>query len=93
MNNTNLIYTLDRKQTEIGAIRETFFANQMKHIHEIHLAEKGDFLINKKYTFEIGGKNKPTKQIKGLENGFIVRDNLEVGALNIIPLYLFGFMY
>ena len=93
MNNTNLTYTLDRKQAEIGAIRETFFANQMKHIHEIHLAEKGDFLINKKYTFEIGKKNKPTKQIKGLENGFIVRDNLEVGALNIIPLYLFGFMY
>ncbi|MDA9316990.1 hypothetical protein N9Q58_03625 [Polaribacter sp.] len=93
MNNTNLIYVLDRKQAEIGAIREAFFANQMKHIHEIHLAEKGDFLINKKYTFEIGEKNKPTKQIKGLENGFIVRDDLEVGALNIIPLYLFGFMY
>ena len=93
LNNTNLVYALDRKQAEIGAIRETFFANQMKHIHEIHLAEKGDFLINKKYTFEIGGKNKPTKQIKGLENGFVVRDDLEVGALNIIPLYLFGFMY
>lgn len=93
MNNTNLIYALDRKKAEIGIIRETFFANQMKHIHEIHLAEKGDFLINKKYTFEIGKKNKPTKQIKGLENGFIVRDDLEVGALNIIPLYLFGFMY
>lgn len=93
LNNTNLIFALDKKQAEIGALRETFFANQMKHIHEIHLAEKGDFIINKKYTFEIGGKNKPTKQIKGIENGFVVRDDMEVGGLNIIPLYLFGFMY
>ena len=93
LNNTNLIYALAPKQAEIGTLRETFFANQMKHIHEIHLAEKGDFIINKKYTFEIGGKNKPTKQIKGIENGFVVRDDMEVGGLNIIPLYLFGFMY
>lgn len=93
LNNTNLIYALDKKQAEIGTLRETFFANQMKHLHEIHLAEKGDFIINKKYTFEIGGKNKPTKQIKGLKNGFVVRDDMEIGALNIIPLYLFGFMY
>lgn len=93
LNNTNLIYALDKKQAEIGTLRETFFANQMKHLHEIHLAEKGDFIINKKYTFEIGGKNKPTKQIRGIENSFVVRDDIEVGSLNIIPLYLFGFMY
>lgn len=93
LNNTNLIYALAKEQAEVGTLRETFFANQMKHIHEIHLAEKGDFLINKKYTFEIGGKNKATKQIKGIENGFIVRDDIEVGSLNIIPLYVFGFMY
>lgn len=93
LNNTNLIYALAKQQAEVGTLRETFFANQMKHIHEIHLAEKGDFLINKKYTFEIGGKNKATKQIKGIENGFVVRDDIEIGSLNIIPLYLFGFMY
>ncbi|TXD50173.1 MULTISPECIES: ATP-binding protein [unclassified Polaribacter] len=93
LNNTNLIYALAPKQAEIGTLRETFFANQMKHIHEIHLAEKGDFIVNKKYTFEIGGKNKPTKQIKGIENSFVVRDDMEVGGLNIIPLFVFGFMY
>jgi predicted AAA+ superfamily ATPase len=93
LNNTNLIYALARQQAEVGPLRETFFANQMKHIHEIHLAEKGDFIINKKYTFEIGGKNKATKQIRGVENSFVVRDDMEVGGLNIIPLYLFGFMY
>lgn len=93
LNNTNLMYALAPKKVEIGTLRETFFANQMKHIHEIHLAEKGDFIINKKYTFEIGGKNKPTKQIKSIENSFVVRDEMDVGGLNMIPLYVFEFMY
>ena len=93
LNNTNLIFALAKEQASVGTLRETFFANQMKHIHEIHLAEKGDFIINKKYTFEIGGKNKLTKQIKGINDSFLVRDDLEIGSLNIIPLYLFGFMY
>ncbi|MCF6298114.1 MAG: hypothetical protein L3J08_09075 [Flavobacteriaceae bacterium] len=65
----------------------------MKHLHEIHLTEKGDFIIDRKYTFEIGGKGKSSKQIKGIKNSFIVRDDMEVGSLNIIPLYLFGLLY
>ena len=93
LNNTNLIHVLGKQNIEIGAVRETFFANQMKHLHELHLAEKGDFLVDRTYTFEIGGKNKNTKQIQGVNNSFVVRDDMEVGALNIIPLYLFGFLY
>lgn len=93
LNNPNLVYALGKKNAQIGTLRETFFANQMKHLHEIHLAEKGDFIVDRTYTFEIGGKNKKTKQIKGIENSFVVRDDLEVGSLNIIPLYLFGFLY
>jgi len=93
LNNANLVYILGSDNTEIGTIRETFFANQMKNVHEIHLAEKGDFLIDKMYTFEIGGKGKNTKQIEGLKNSYIVRDDVEVGSFNIIPLYLFGLLY
>lgn len=93
LNNSNLVYALGKENIETGTLRETFFANQMKHIHEVHLAEKGDFLIDRTYTFEIGGKNKKTKQIKGVPNSFVVRDDMEVGSLNIIPLYLFGFLY
>jgi hypothetical protein len=59
----------------------------------LHLATQGDFLVIRKFTFEIGGKNKSTKQIQGVEDAYIVRDNMEVGGLNIIPLYLFGFLY
>jgi hypothetical protein len=65
----------------------------MKYLYEIHLAEKGDFIIDRKYTFEIGGKGKTSKQITGVKNSFIVRDDMEVGSLNIIPLYLFGLLY
>jgi predicted AAA+ superfamily ATPase len=93
LNNSNLIYVLANDKAEIGAVRETFFANQMKHNYELHLAEQGDFLVNKTYTFEVGGKNKTTKQIKGIENAYLVRDDMEVGGMNVIPLYLFGFLY
>ncbi len=93
LNNSNLVYALGKQNAEIGTLRETFFANQMKYLHEIHLAEKGDFLVDRTYTFEIGGKNKTTKQIKGVENSYVVRDDMEVGSLNIIPIYLFGFLY
>lgn len=93
LNNSNLLYALGKQNTEVGTIRETFFANQIKNIYDIHLAEKGDFLVDRKYTFEIGGKGKTSKQIKGIKNSFVVRDDMEVGGLNIIPLYLFGFLY
>jgi predicted AAA+ superfamily ATPase len=93
LNNTNLVYVLGNKEAEKGTLRETFFANQMKHLHDIHLAEKGDFLVDRTYTFEIGGKGKSTKQIQGVKNSFVVRDDIEIGGLNIIPLYLFGFLY
>ncbi|MFD1615768.1 ATP-binding protein [Gelatiniphilus marinus] len=93
LNNSNLGYALDEKNVEIGTLRETFFANQMKHIHEIHLAEKGDFIVDRKYTFEIGGKEKTSKQIQGIKDSFVVKDDIEVGGLNVIPLYLFGFLY
>jgi len=95
LNNTNLVMALGKENREVGTLRETFFANQFKHLkkHELFLAEKGDFLIDRKHTFEIGGKGKNTKQISGLKNAYIVRDDMEVGALNIIPLYLFGMLY
>lgn len=95
LNNTNLILALSKNANEVGTMRETFFANQFKHLpnHEIHLAEKGDFIIDRKYTFEIGGKGKTAKQIQGIENSYVVRDDMEIGSLNIIPLYLFGLLY
>lgn len=93
LNNTNLAVTLSPNNNNVGNNRETFFANQIQGIYPIHLAEKGDFLVDGLYTFEIGGKNKKQTQIQGVTDSFIVKDDVEIGTGNIIPLYLFGLLY
>ena len=93
LNNTNLIHALGSKNISTGTLRETFFANQIKNLYEIHLADKGDFLVDRKYTFEIGGKGKTLKQIVAVEKAFVVKDDIEVGYIKTIPLYLFGLLY
>ena len=91
--NPNLIYTLSHQEANIGNVRETFFINQLSVNHKVTYSQKSDFLIDNKYTFEIGGKNKTTKQIKGIKNSFIAIDNIEYGYKNKIPLWIFGFLY
>jgi len=92
LNNSNLNYSYCG-ESEIGTIRETFFANQLGMLHDVAIAKQGDFVVDDKYTFEIGGKNKKFKQIKDIENSFVVKDDIEVGFNNNIPLWLFGFLY
>lgn len=93
LNNTNLMFALAQENTNIGNLRETFFLNQFLGLHTIHLSEVSDFIINQKYTFEIGGKNKTKKQIAGLSNAYVAKDNIEIGFANQIPVWLFGFMH
>jgi uncharacterized protein len=77
-----------------GSIREIFFVNQLKNAsHKIQISDTADYLIDSKYTFEIGGKNKTKKQIKGLEATFVIKDDIESGFNNVLPLWLFGFLY
>ena len=92
LNNTNLFEILCTN-SETGTIRETFFVSQLHFNYTLHYPKKGDFLVNEKYLFEIGGKNKSFKQIKNIQNSFIASDNIEVGFKNKIPLWLFGFLY
>jgi predicted AAA+ superfamily ATPase len=93
LNNTNLMYALSDTKPEIGNLRETFFLNQVKVKHKVNYPETGDFLVDEKYLFEIGGQNKKQKQIKGIENSFIAVDGIEYPIGNKIPLWLFGFLY
>ena len=94
LNNTNILYALSPdKHVEKGTVRETFFVNQLQGILPVHLADKGDFLINDRYTFEVGGKNKTRKQVQGVDNAYVVRDDIETGFGNYIPLWIFGFLY
>ena len=87
------MYALSFQTIQKGNIRETFFANQLKESHRIQYAEKGDFLADQTYTFEIGGKEKSSKQLEGIDNAFVAADDIEYGFGNKIPLWLFGFLY
>ncbi len=92
LNNPNLIYAYCQNQKK-GTIRESFFANQVSAIYGIKIPQSGDFLVDGKYLFEIGGKNKGFKQIKDLPDSYIAVDDIEIGSGNKIPLWLFGFLY
>ncbi len=93
LNNSNLIYALTENLANTGTVRETFFYNQLKVKHQVRYSEKGDFLIDNKYTFEIGGKNKTQKQIAGIDNAYIAADNIEYPYKNTLPVWMFGFLY
>jgi len=92
INNTNLFQALCLN-SNIGNIRETFFVSMLYKKHILNYVDRGDFIIDEKYTVEIGGKNKTFKQIADIEDSFIVSDDIEVGFSNKIPLWLFGFLY
>ena len=93
LNNSNLQYTLTAEKVDDGNIRETFFVNQLMVAHKISAAKKGDFLVDEKYTFESGGKNKSFDRIKDMENSFVAADDIEMGWGNKIPLWMFGLLY
>ena len=77
LNNTNLSFALPYDKANTGSIRETFFNNQLKVRHKVLYSPAEDFSVDDLYTFEIGGKNKKHRQIKGVENAFIAADNIE----------------
>ena len=92
LDNTNLVYILARENANKGNIRETFFINQCRMHYQIVSSNLADFKMEDK-DFEIGGKNKGLKQIETAENGFLVKDDIESGFFNTIPLWHFGLMY
>ncbi len=93
LNNTNLLHNLATNLPEKGNLRETFFMNQVKKAGDIRASKKVDFYMNNKYSFEVGGKTKGKKQIVNVSNAFVVKDDMEVGFENQVPLWLFGFLY
>jgi predicted AAA+ superfamily ATPase len=92
LNNTNLKHALSMRQSDLGSDREAFFFNQLNQSEQVSYPKKGDFYINNKYLFEIGGKNKSKTQIAKEDNAYIVADGIEIGFGNKIPLWLFGFL-
>ncbi len=93
LDNTNLMSTLSLENYNTGNARETFFVNQLILNHTVNLHSQADFIIDNNYIFEIGGKNKDGKQIRNLNNSFLVKDDIEHGFVNVLPLWNFGLLY
>ena len=95
LENTNIAYAVNVFSPDRGNISETFFLNQLQFHHKVSYPEKGDFIVDDQWLFEIGGKTKNIKQLANWqkENAFAAIDDIEYGNDQRIPLWLFGFLY
>ena len=92
LDNTNLIYVITPDRADIGNVRETFFMNQMRVRQQVVSSKRTDFEIGER-SFEVGGRKKGQRQIVDAGEGYVVKDDLETGYGNIIPLWAFGLNY
>ena len=92
LNNTDLAYALSSEEPNIGNIRETVFLEWLRATHKITASGTADFKVGK-YTFEVGGRKKGQRQIQNIGDAYIVKDDIEYGHLNEIPLWAFGLLY
>lgn len=92
LDNTNLLYCLGGTQVDVGNVRETFFFNQARVRNEVTSSPISDFQIGD-MTFEVGGRGKTGKQLQGTARGFVVKDDIEHGYGNVVPLWAFGLNY
>ena len=92
LDNTNLISAMAAENANEGNVRETFFYNQTRLTLPVKSSKASDFMIGE-YTFEVGGKKKGSRQVKNIENAFIVRDDTEYSSGIFIPLWSFGLLY
>ena len=92
LDNPNMAYALSDTEPDLGNMRETLFIAWMKDLYPLTASPVSDFEIGGK-TFEVGGKKKGKKQIQAAEEGYVVKDDIEYAYRNIIPLWMFGFVY
>jgi len=92
LNNPNLMVAFTANAAA-GTIRETFFLNMLSTRHILKASQQGDFLVDDRYLFEVGGKNKDFSQIKDIQDSFLTLDDMEKGFGRKVPLWLFGFLY
>lgn len=93
INNTTMIHALSNQSPSIGNLRETFVFSQIAVKYKVSQPKTGDFEIDEKYVFEVGGAKKGRKQISDLKNAFVISDDIEYPVSNAIPLWILGFLY
>lgn len=93
LHHPNLMYAIGKTAFQMGTVRESFFFNQVANVYNVIASQNSDFLVENEFTFEIGGKSKSKKQIKGITESYVADNNIEYGSEKQIPLWLFGFLY
>jgi hypothetical protein len=92
LENPNLIYALSGSAFQTGTLRETFVLNHISRSHQVTYPRAGDFMVDGKFTMEVGGRGKTQKQIADLPDAYVIADQIEVGHANKIPIWLIGFL-
>ena len=94
LENPNILYALTPTKAEIGTLRETFAICSLSESHTVEYGKaRGDFKVDGKYTFEIGGRSKGFSQIAGVENSYIFADDWDMPDGAKLPLWMLGFLY
>lgn len=79
--------------SKAGTVRESYVASMLSYTGKLFAAKEGDFLLDRTYLFEVGGKGKGFSQIADKPNSYVIADNIETGFGNKIPMWLLGFLY
>ena len=94
LENPNMLYALCSHAPEIGTVRESFAVCMLCRDNSVEYGKaKGDFKVNDKYTFEIGGPDKGFSQIAGVDDSFVFADGIEMPVGRKMPLWMLGFIY
>ena len=94
LENSNMLYALSSRPVDIGTARETFAVNQLSFGHTVEYGKKnGDFKVDGKYIFEVGGSGKTYDQISDIPNSYILADDIETPYRSKLPLWAIGFAY
>ena len=94
LENPNILYALAPTKVEIGTLRETFAIGSLSESHNVEYGKaQGDFKVDGKFTFEIGGRSKDFSQIAGIENSYVFADDWDMPDRAKLPLWMLGFLY
>ena len=94
LENPNILYALAPAKVEIGTLRETFAVDCLSESHVVEYGKtQGDFKVDSKYTFEIGGRSKDFSQIAGMKDSYVFADDWDMPDGAKLPLWMLGFLY
>ena len=91
MHNTNLMYSIYPVKVEEQDVLDTFFMNTLYKDHKLYKGDKGtSFMVDNGLHYRICAEG---CKFKTNPNVYYALHKLELGHGNMIPLWLFGFLY